>query len=34
MYALWLVNKRMQEPFEYSNGNEIYPAIAFIAKIF
>lgn len=34
MYALWLVNKRMQEPFEYSNGNEIYPAVAFIAKIY
>ncbi len=34
IYALWLADKRMTQPFEYSNCFEIYPAVAFFAKIF
>ena len=34
MYALWLLDKRMKKPIEYSDGNQIFPAVAFIAKVF
>lgn len=33
-YALWILDKRMNDPFEYSNGFEFYPAVTFIGKIF
>jgi hypothetical protein len=31
--SLWLLNKRLVKSFKYDNGNEIYPAVAFIGKI-
>jgi hypothetical protein len=31
--ALWLLNKRLVIPMEYSSGPEIYPAVAFVGNI-
>jgi hypothetical protein len=33
LHALWVLNKRLVSPIEYSNTWEIYPAVAFIGAI-
>jgi len=33
LHALWVLNKRLVAPFEYSNTFEIYPAVAFIGHV-
>jgi len=32
--SVWILDKRLVDPFEYSNGFWIYPAVAFIGKVF
>jgi hypothetical protein len=34
MCSLWLLNKRLVKPVEYSDRYEIYPAVAFLGKVF
>ena len=33
LQALWILNKRLVKPVEFSNGYEIYPAVAFVGKV-
>jgi hypothetical protein len=33
MRALWILDKRLVEPWKYPKRYEIYPAVAFIANI-
>jgi len=32
--SLWLLHDRLFQSFEYDNGYEIYPAVAFVGKVF
>ena len=32
--ALWILNKRLVQPKNYTNGFETYPAVAFVANLF
>ena len=32
-HAVWVLNKRLVVPFEYSDGFEVYPAVAFVGYI-
>jgi hypothetical protein len=33
LWALWILDKSLVKPIKYSNGFEIYPAVAFVGKV-
>lgn len=32
--SMWVLDKRLVKPFEYTDGTLIYPAVAFVGRVF